>query len=154
MLAAAAAAATVVVVYFALGGGRYEPVRVDDPCKPRAWPDVRGLEAVAEQVALSALDGAACRLRVTREELALALASPDRRARFLREHRVRDAAVEDAVRSGARRAVADAERGGELSSLEAAVLQELVERLPAGALIDALRGGGELLDALRGALGP
>ena len=62
LLVAIAAVAAVVVPYVALGGGSYEPTPVADPCVKREWRDPGDLQAVLEQVALSALDGAACEL--------------------------------------------------------------------------------------------
>jgi hypothetical protein len=50
-----------------------EPVRLADPCKPRALPHTGGLTGAAQDAALTALDRAACRWGSTREELALAL---------------------------------------------------------------------------------
>lgn len=140
-------------LYVALGGGSYKPVEVKDPCKVRSWPKVSGVEAIAEQVSLSALDGAACRLRVTREELALAVASSSERVRFLREHRVSDRALQEALRSGLRRAILEAQRGGALTPEQASLAQAGVSILPIDVLIDAVSGGKGVLDALGGLLG-
>lgn len=144
VLALAVVAATVaalVVTYVSLGGGSYKPLELADPCKPRPLPRAEGFEAVSQQLLLSALDGAACRLRVPREELALALADADSRQRFAREHRISEATLEEAIRDGLARAVADAERANRLSGGEASILRGAVEALPIGALIDALRTG-------------
>jgi len=140
-------------LYVALGGGSYKPVEVKDPCEVRSWPKVSGVEAIAEQVSLSALDGAACRLRVTREELALAVASSSERMRFLREHRVSDRALEEALRSGLQRAILEAQRGGALTPEQASLAQAGVAILPIDVLIDAVSGGKGVLDALSGLLG-
>jgi MFS family permease len=163
LLAAGTAAAALVGTYLALGGGTYKPAEARDPCKPRQWRATQGIDAVVEQISLSALDGAACRLRVTREELALALTSQEARTRFLREHRIAQPVLTDALRKGLHRAVDDAERAGSLSEFEASLARGAIRRLPISALIDAvrggaraldvLRGGGNLLDALRSAIG-
>ncbi|HWC26188.1 MAG TPA: MFS transporter [Solirubrobacteraceae bacterium] len=149
-LGAAVAAVALVATYLALGGGSYKPLEVRDPCKPRQWRDPRGLEALAEQVSLSALDGAACRLRVTREDLAIALSSAEARRRFIRTHRITDRTLADALRSGLLRAVAEAERADALSPSEASFARSIIERLPVDTLIDAVRGGTRVIDALRG----
>ncbi|MEX2613552.1 MAG: hypothetical protein WD380_08230, partial [Gaiellaceae bacterium] len=73
LLAALGAVAAVLVPYLALGGASYEPTPVADPCVVRDWRDPRGVQTVLEQVALSALDGAACELGVSREDLVLAV---------------------------------------------------------------------------------
>ena len=147
-LAAAALAAALVGVYVALGGGGYEPREVADPCESRPLRQPADLDTAVERLVLSALDGAACRLRVTREELALAIASSTARERFLERHRIREPVLEDAVRRGLLRAIGDARRVRMLSGLEASLLRELVERLPFGELLDVLRGGRDLLELL------
>lgn len=156
LLGAAVASAGLVGLNVALGGGSYKPLEVRDPCDPRPWRDARGVDALTEQISLSALDGAACSLRVTREELALAVASADTRARFLREHRVSDAELAKALRQGARRAVNDAERANALSSSEASIARGVIGVLPIDTLIEIAGGGENALDALqsgRGVLG-
>lgn len=145
---ATAVAAALVGSHLALGGGSYKPLEVADPCKPRQLPPAEGFDEISQQLLLSGLDGAACRLRVTREELALALASEAARERFAREHRIRQEVVASAVRSGLRRAVVDAERAGRLSSAQAALLREAVAALPIGTLIEGLRTGRGLLNAI------
>jgi hypothetical protein len=166
---AAAAAVALLATYLALGGASYEPRAVADPCDPRPLPQVDGREAALEQLALSALDGAACELRVTREELALAISTEESQQRFLREHEVSDAELERAVRAGLERAIADGRRAGTLSGIEAALLEETVRRAPlslllrvlqtragrdiAELLLEGLSGGGGLgLDDLQGLL--
>lgn len=149
LAAVTVAAAALVVTYVGLGGGSYKPLEVADPCKPRALAPATGLEEVSQQLLLSALDGAACRLRVTREELALALASQEARERFAREHGIRDEVLERAVRSGLERAVADAERAGRLSEAQASLLRAAVAALPLGTLIEVIRTG----EGLAGAIG-
>lgn len=139
--------------YLALGGGSYRPLAVNDPCETRPWPKVSGLEAVAEQIGLSALDGAACQLRVTREELALAVASADERRRFMREHRLTDGDLEKALRSGAERAIDEAQNGDALTPAQASLARAAIGFVPIGVLIDIVRGAPGVLDQLLGVLG-
>jgi len=68
--AAAAIATLLVAVYVALGGGDYEPTAVADPCTQRERAGGLGDTQLA---ALATLDGAACRLRTSREALLIAL---------------------------------------------------------------------------------
>jgi hypothetical protein len=65
-----------------------EPVTLADPCKRRALPSTGGLEGAIQDVALVALDRAACRFGSSREELALALVDADARADYEREYGV------------------------------------------------------------------
>jgi len=153
LAAAAAAAAALVGTYLALGGGSYKPLEVADPCEPRPLPPAEGFEEISQQVLLSALDGAACRLRVTREELALALASEETRERFAREHRISERTLESAIRRGLLRAVTDAERAGRLSNAQASLLRAAVEALPIRTLIEAFRTGRGLVNAIGDLLG-
>lgn len=72
---AAALVGTVLGVQIANGGGDFAPVRPAPPCAHRVVTSVStGIEGLAEQLALLGLDGAACRLHVTREALVLDLA--------------------------------------------------------------------------------
>jgi hypothetical protein len=62
-------------VQLANGGGDFVPARPAPPCAHRAVTSVStGIEGLSEQLVLIGLDGAACRLHVTREALALDLA--------------------------------------------------------------------------------
>jgi hypothetical protein len=74
-VAAAVVVSGVLGVQVANGGGEFTPARAADPCVPRAVTSVSpGLEGLGERLVL--LDGAACRLGVTREALILDLAQP------------------------------------------------------------------------------
>lgn len=64
----------------ASGGGDFVPTRAADPCAARVVRSVStGIEGLTERVVLLGLDGAACRLGVTREALILKLATPGTR---------------------------------------------------------------------------
>ena len=126
----AALGASVPVTYLALGGGSYEPSSVRNPCAPRSWRDPGSLQAVAQQIALSALDGAACHFGVSRETLTIALATSSSRARFARAHHVDSHELENAVRRGLERAVDDAERAGAISGFRATALRFAAEHVP------------------------
>lgn len=150
------ASAALVVVYLAAGGASYAPTAVQDPCAPREWRSPEGPDEAAEQFTLSALDGAACELQVTRERLALALATEEAREAFVAEHGIGDAELEAAIQAGLVRAIDDAEAAGALGPILATPLRAVAERIPldeALALIDdaaeLFAGGGELLDRLR-----
>jgi hypothetical protein len=134
----AAAAATLVAAYLALGGVSYAPAKVADPCAPRDWRDPGSLGQVAEQIVLSALDGAACDLRVSRERIVLAFADGASLERFARAHGISDEELEALVRSGLIRAVDDAERAGALPARLATRLRDLARRFPVAVLLDLL----------------
>jgi hypothetical protein len=132
----AALAASVPAAYLAMGGGSYEPGSVRNPCAERSWRDPGGVQAVAEQIALSALDGAACHFGVSRETLTLALATSSSRERFAREHHIDNGELENAVRRGLERSLDDAEAAGAISGWRATVLRFGVEHVPVEELAD------------------
>ncbi len=72
---AAALVSGVLGVQIANGGGDFTPARPAPPCAHRAVTSVStGIEGLSERLVLLGLDGAACRLHVTREALVLELA--------------------------------------------------------------------------------
>jgi hypothetical protein len=125
--------------YLALGGASYSPAKVADPCAPRAVRHPHGVGEVAEQVVLSAVDGAACKLGVSREAIVLAFANRSSLQRFARQHHVTERRLELLLRAGLLRAVDDAERAGQLSSTVANLVRGLVQRVPVGGLLDLLQ---------------
>ena len=136
---ATATAVTLIVVYLALGGASYSPAKVADPCQPRAWRNPHGVAEVAEQVVLSAIDGAACKLGVSREAIVLAFANHASLRKFSRQHHITERRLEEMLRAGLLRAVDDAERAGALSSTVANLVRGLVQRVPVGGLLDLLQ---------------
>ena len=145
LLMALGAVAAVIGTYAALGGGSYEPTPVADPCRMRDWRDPGGLQEVLEQVALSALDGAACELGVSREELVLALEDDESLDAFAARHGISREDAEQAVSDGLSRAVDDAEEAGALSGFVAGIVRRAVEGVPPNLVLD-------LLDRLQGLL--
>lgn len=146
VLASLAASAFLVAAYVAAGGGSYEPTEVADPCASRQWREPEGVEESAQQFTLSALDGAACELRVSRETLAAALATPESRRQFAAEYGLADAELEEAVRAGVVRGIDDAEDAGALSPLVADGLRLLAVRLPVDEGIALIEDGSELFE--------
>ncbi len=135
---AAAAALGLVVAYLVLGGASFAPAQVADPCTARDWRDPEGFQEVAEQIVLSALDGAACELDVTREEMVLALASGESFARFARERGISEEELDELVRSALVRAVDDAERAGAIDPTIADLVRGIAARIPVEELLDLL----------------
>lgn len=143
-------------VYVAAGGASYTPEKSRNPCEPRPWHETgRGLEGLAEQFTLSALDGAACRLGVSRERLARALASKQGRERFAKRFHIDDERLAKAIRAGLVRAVNDAEEHGELSPIVAVPLRATVEHVPLEEAIELVQDAKKLLsgESLLGGLG-
>jgi hypothetical protein len=139
IIVAAAASLALIGVYLALGGASYAPARVADPCAARDWRNPQGLQHTAEQIVLSALDGAACKLHVTREDMVLAFASRASLARFARQHHVSTQQLDELVHVGLMRSIDDAENASALNSTVADLLRGLVRRFPIEQLIELLQ---------------
>jgi AcrR family transcriptional regulator len=149
-----AAAAVLAIAYLAAGGSTYAPAKVQDPCQDRPWRDPEGLDQIAEQFSLSALDGAACELGVSREALAQALATPESRERFTDRYGIEDPQLARAIRAGLLRAVDDAEAAGAISPLLAAPLRGALRQIPLDEAIELIEDARTLLDNLQTFLGP
>jgi hypothetical protein len=132
------AAALLVALYLALGGASYAPASVADPCAKRDWSEPNGVAEVGEQIVLSAIDGAACKIGVSREDVVLAFENRDTLKAFGREHGVSEAELERLARAGLARAIADAENAGALTPRLADLVRGVVDRIPPGLLIDLL----------------
>ncbi len=103
-------------VQVAYGGGSFEPLHPADPCVARTvTSQAEGMEGLTEQLVLLGLDGAACRLGVSREALTLELAQADDPT---------DAQV-DALREGLLAAVQRMQDDGSLPPISALVDEAL-----------------------------
>ena len=127
--------AAVLLIAFELSQGAlsYGESKVADPCEPRETFPGAGIDATVQRIVLDGLDGAACRLHTTREELVLSLA-PETGVR----RRWDDHTIEVAVRAGLLQAVDRAEQRGDIPGFAAPLLRQLVETAPIGRLV---RGG-------------
>jgi hypothetical protein len=133
------AAVALIAIELANGALSYGDPQTQDPCTATVSFPGSGLDATIQRVVLSGLNGAACDLDVTREELVLSL-DPSVATKQIPWDQ---ATIERAVRSGLLRATDDAEARGSLSSLTAFVMREVIERAPIGWLLDQ---GGSLAD--------
>jgi hypothetical protein len=123
-------------------GALSEPApRIADPCVPRAGR-TGGIDATLQRIVLDGLDGAACRLHTTREELVLSIGGGGVGVtRRWDEH-----TIEVALRAGLLRSVDAAEQRGDLPGFLADALRGVVERAP----LDKLISGGFSLSNLLG----
>lgn len=136
-----AAAAGLIGVELANGAADAGALAVRDPCVARTAFPGEGLDAVVQRIVLDGLDGAACELGTTREELVLSLAPSAGRPIAWD-----DETIERALRAGLVGAVDDAEERGSVNGVVAFLLRELVERAPVQWLIDGGQGIAGLLD--------
>lgn len=135
-----AGAGALIGVEFSRGAVDYGELAVQDPCEPRPPFPGSGVDATIQRLVLKGLDGAACDLGTTREELVLSL---DART-GVDSVQWDDETIERAVRAGLLRAIDDAERDGSLNGVLATVVREIVERAPLQWLID----GGQTIAGL------
>ena len=119
------------------GARTFGEVQLADPCEPRAPLPGEGLEATLQRVMLDGLDGAACSLDGSREELVLSFV-PEVAPKEIRWD---DATIERAVRAGLEHSIDAAVARDTIGSVRATILRELVRRAPVGWMID---GGASL----------
>jgi len=133
------AAVILIAVELARGGASYGSVATEHPCAQRAAFQGGGLDATVQRIVLDGLDGAACRLGTTREQLVLSFSGtgPTRWSRKT---------IERAVRAGLLHAVDQAQARGDVGSLTAGLLRQVIERAPLQLLIN----GGAALGGLFG----
>ena len=103
-----AAAAVLVIVELSLGALSFGRPTLADPCRSKPAFEGGGLDGEVQRFALSGLNGAACKLHTTREELVLSFV-PAAGTKPVRWDR---ATIEDALRSGFDQAFEDTERRG------------------------------------------
>jgi hypothetical protein len=142
LLALLAAAVARVGVELGKGAARSVSPPLAKPCRPRPAFVGTGLDGIIQRILLDGLDGAACRLGTTREELVLSL-RPGTGVRLRHADR---STVEAAIRAGVLRSVDEAERRGDVPGFLAPVVRRLVETAPLDTLI---QGGIGLSDLLR-----
>jgi hypothetical protein len=119
-------------------GALDEPApKLADPCLPRQGRS-GGIDETIQRIVLDGLDGAACRLHTTREELVLSLGGTAPR-------RWDKHTIEVALRAGLLRSVDEAERRGDIPSLLAPLARRLVKSAPLRPLIE---GGLDLSNLL------
>lgn len=124
-----------IALEFANGAADAGAIAVRDPCSTRPTYRGQGLDAVLQRIVLDGLDGAACELGASREELVLSLSPASKRA-----IRWDDETIERAVRAGMVGAIDDAEQRGSLNGIVAALLRQLVEHAPVQWLIQGGQG--------------
>jgi hypothetical protein len=134
---ACALAAALVLASLAHGGADRGSIHLANPCRPRPAIPGGGTSGELQRIALDGLDGAACHLRVSRERLIVALASDDGRRHLFGSGTAQDQRVENAIRSGLRRAIDDAADRHEIGGLDLRLLRAATDHLPIAELMRA-----------------
>lgn len=118
----------------------YGTESVAAPCVDRPAFPGSGVDATIQRVVLDGLDGAACSLGVTREELVLSL---DKRSGYTID--ADKQAIEDAVRAGLLKSLHEAEARGSVPGLLGTILEKVIETAPISILVE---GGSKLFDLI------
>ena len=131
LLVLLAAAAALLVVELSLGAVGFGKPNLADPCTSKPAFRGGGLDGEVQRFALSGLNGAACKLHTTREELVLSFvpAAGTKRVRWDRQ------TIEDALRFGFDRATHDLEARG-LTGLVIGHILEVVIGAPLDFFLD------------------
>jgi hypothetical protein len=126
-----AAAVALLVVELALGAIHFGRPHLADPCTSKPAFSGGGIDGEVQRFALSGLNGAACKLHTTREELVLSFApaAGTKRVRWSRQ------TIEDALRSGFDQAFHDTEQRG-LAGLVIGHILEVVVGAPLDFFLD------------------
>ena len=132
--------AVLVGVELAKGALNEPSPKIANPCQPRGGR-TGGFDTTVQRIVLDGLDGAACRLHTTREELVLSLGG---RSAVLKR-RWDEHTIEVALRAGLRRSVDEAVARGDVPGFLAPALRGLVDRLPLDRLV---QGGFSLSDLI------
>lgn len=126
-----AAAALLVGIEIGRGALSYGDPVAHVPCEKRAPFPGDGTDAAIQRIVLDGLEGAACELGATREELVLSLApAPSKPIRW------DDATIDRAVKAGLVAAVDDAEARGDIGGTTAFILRGIAERAPVRRLVE------------------
>lgn len=142
LVALLVAGGVLIGVELANGAAEAGQLAVRNPCEARPAFPGEGFDAVIQRIVLDGIDGAACELGTTREELVLSL-SPSSGVEPIPWD---DETIEAALRAGLLESIEDAERRGSLNGLVAFALRQLVERAPVQWLVDGGQGIAGLFD--------
>jgi hypothetical protein len=134
------AGVALVAVELGLGALNEPSPKIANPCVRRAHARTGGVDATVQRIVLDGLDGAACRLHTTREELVLSIGGGSDAPRHWDPH-----TIEVALRAGLLRSLDEAVQRGDVPGFLAPALRRLVETVPLEKLI---RGGISLRDLL------
>lgn len=140
LAALVAAGVALIALELRLGAAGFGQTAVADPCTAEVVFPGDGVDASVQRIVLSGLNGAACELGTTREELVLAFVPEAPGVEPIEWDRE---TIERTVRSGLLRAVDDAAARGSIGSVTTLVLRQLIERAPIDWLV---RGGEEIAD--------
>ncbi len=135
LIALFVAAAVLVAVEFALGAAHAGRVQLADPCQSQEFKG-----SALQRVLLDGLDGAACKLGISREALVLSVGSNSPFDTHWSKQK-----IETALRAGMLRAVDEAGRRGDIPGFLVGPIREAIKRVPIDKLVSGGLSLGDLL---------
>jgi hypothetical protein len=142
VLAALVAVGAALIAVEIVQGRSTHPVPIAAPCQPRPPLALGGIDGTIQQVVLTGLDRAACRLDISREALVLAIGGNPAAGRVHWD----TATINAAVRTGLLGALAEANHRGVVPAFAFPLLKQLIRHAP----IEQLMRGGISLGNLFG----
>jgi len=139
LLALLVGAAALVGVELGKGAAGSVSPSIANPCRARPPFAGGGIDGVIQRIVLDGLDGAACRLGTSREELVLSLRS----GTGVRLPHADRTAAEAAIRAGLLRSVDEAGSRGDIPSFLVPIVRRAIQTAPLDTLI---QGGIALRD--------
>ena len=133
-----AAAVVLLAVELGMGAWSFGEVPRENPCTAATPSLGGGFDAALQRIVLDGLNGAACRLHTTREQLVEALGSSG-------SSRWSDEQIQQAVRASLVHAIDEAEHRGDLPGIVATLLREAAKHAPVKFLV---QGGTSITDLL------
>jgi hypothetical protein len=124
-----AAAVVFLAVELGMGAWGFGQVKRVDPCSATTPSLGSGLDATLQRIVLDGLNGAACRLHTTREQLVDSLGSAGSK-------QWSDEQIQVAVRAGLVHAIDAAEHRGDLPGIVASLLREAAKHAPVKFLVE------------------
>jgi hypothetical protein len=123
-----AAAVVFLALELGMGAWSFGEVKRVNPCTATTPSLGSGIDATLQRIVLDGLNGAACRLHTTREQLVESLGSgPSRWS---------DEQLQTAIRAGLVQAVDRAEQRGDVPGILAGLLREAAKRAPIKFLVE------------------
>ena len=140
-LLAALVLGAVILVAVELANGAADPVspRILQSCRKHPPFPGGGVSGTVQRVVLEGLDGAACRLRTTREELVLSLSPSSTSHRWSRRE------LDEAIRAGLNHAIDEEKRRGNIPAFLVPTLHRVVDKTPFEELIRGAVSLGNLI---------
>ena len=126
-----ALAAALLVVELSLGAIHFGQAKLADPCTSKPAFEGGGLDGEIQRFALSGLNGAACKLHTTREELVLSFV-PAAGTKTVRWNRK---TIDDALKAGFDQAFEDTEHRGIAGLVIGHILEAIIGQ-PLGFFLD------------------